>query len=320
MSQPAASGAPRQVWLDTDPGLDDWLTWLLLMQMPTLRLAGVSVVAGNAPLATTLDNALRIRALHGWAHPVHGGADRPLQGPLQTAEAVLGAQGMHSAGPPLPPCATAADSRDAVGALLAHLHSSPGPTTLLAIGPLTHIAQAVLRDRPCLLRQVDELVLMGGSTDRGNHTAAAEFNIHADPEAADIVFRSGLPVRMFGLNLCRQLLLQRRHVQALQALPSPRARVLAGYVDAYQRLRSADGSLPMPLYDPVVALWLMAPQLFSFQAAPVDIELHGRHTRGMTVCDLRNRQGRPCAVQIAMQADGDAAMALFMQTLLAALA
>lgn len=317
---PALPDRPRLVWLDTDPGLDDWLTWLLLMHLPAVQLAGVSVVAGNAPLASTLGNALRIRALHGWAVAVHAGSDRPLQAPLQTAQALLGAQGMRTQGPALPPSKDLPDSRDGVAALLAHLRRSRQATTLLAIGPLTNIAHAIQQDRPCLLRQVDEIVLMGGSTDSGNHTPAAEFNIHADPEAADIVFRSGLPIRMFGLNLCRQLLLQRAHVRALQALPGQRAQVLAGHVDAYQRLRSADGSAPMPLYDPVLALWLMAPGLFGFQAAPVDIELQGRHTRGMTVCDLRNRQARACPVQIAMQVDADAAMALFMQALLAALA
>jgi purine nucleosidase len=93
------------------------------------------------------------------------------------------------------------------------------------------------------------------------------------------------------------------------------AQIVAGYLDAYQRIRSADGSLPMPLYDPAVVFWLHAPELFEFQEAPVDIELQGQFTRGMTVCDLRNRAGRPCNAQIAMEVNAQEAMGLCMRLL-----
>jgi purine nucleosidase len=307
----------RNIWLDADPGFDDWLTMLLLASEPALHWAGLSIVAGNAPLATTLNNALRIRALHGWQVPIHAGAAQPLAGAQETAQSILGEQGMQTTGAALPFTDAQADSHDAVQALLTHLHAT-SRTTLLATGPLTNIALALQRDR-AVFANVDEIILMGGSTDRGNHTAAAEFNIFADPEAADIVFKSGVQIRMFGLNLCRQILLTQAHVQQVRAIASPAAQILSGYLDAYQRIRSVDGSAPMPLYDPVVALYLLQPDLFEFQAAPVDIELHGRYTRGMTVCDLRNRGGRVANAQIAMQVRAEPALELLMLKLKRAL-
>ena len=118
----------------------------------------------------------------------------------------------------------------------------------------------------------------------------------------------GLRRRMFGLNLCRQVLVERRHVDEVKAWPGQRAAWLAGHLEAYQRIRSADGSVPMPLYDPVVAAWLWQPDAFSFQPARVDIELQGRFTRGMTVCDFRTGPQKPANVQVAMAADGKAVM------------
>jgi purine nucleosidase len=303
----------RTVWLDADPGLDDWLAMLLLASEPGVHWEGLSVVAGNAPLLTVLDNALRICALHGWHVPVHAGATQALRGSQETAQSILGSQGMRTTGVALSATQRVASDVPAVEALLTHLRQANHLTTLLATGPLTNIAQAWQQDAAAFT-QVQEIVLMGGSTDRGNHTPAAEFNIFADPEAAAIVFGSGVPLRMFGLNLCRQLLLMRAHVQAWRPYTEA-GQILHGYLDAYQRIRSTDGSQPMPLYDPTVALWLIAPELFTFQTAPVDIELQGQFTRGMTVCDLRNRGQRPAQVQIAMQVDAEKAMTLFMQRL-----
>jgi purine nucleosidase len=312
------AGSPRPVWLDTDPGFDDWLTLLMLAAHPGLRLLGVSVVAGNAPLQVTLANALAIRRLHGLQLPIHRGSDRPLAAALETAQHILGAQGMRSTGRPLPPADAQPDGDDAVAALLAALRGSPEPVTLVAIGPLTNIARA-LQAEPTAAAGIGELLLMGGSTDRGNHTAAAEFNIHADPEAADIVFNAGLRLRMFGLNLCRQVLVTQSEVAQLRQLPGLAAQCLADHFDAYQRIRSADGSVPMPLYDPVVAAWLWQPALFGFQAARVDIELQGRFTRGMTVCDWRPAALPRANAEVAMEADGPAVVELSMRVLRQAL-
>ena len=308
----------RKIWLDTDPGFDDWLTMLLLSANPWLEWLGVSVAAGNAPLDVTYDNALRIKAHYGLDVPVYRGCAEPLNGRQETAQCILGEAGMRTTGTSLPPVAAAAPDLHACDALIAAIRRHPGEITLLAIAPLTNVATALLR-APDIAAQIKEIILMGGSTDQGNHTAAAEFNIYADPEAADVVFRSGVPLRMFGLNLCRQLAVTGAEVAQVREVGTQRSDWLAGYLEGYLRIRSADGSVPMPMYDPVVALYLRWPELFEFKPAHVAIELNGRFTRGMTVCEFRVPQRAAANVEIAMAANGWLAMQHLMEDLLPAI-
>ncbi|GAA0765304.1 nucleoside hydrolase [Ideonella azotifigens] len=307
----------RKIWLDTDPGFDDWFTMLLLAANPALDWVGTSVVAGNAPLAATFDNAQRIQSHYGLSAPLYSGCDQALAGGNETAQHVLGASGMKTTGEPLPPvAATAAGSGPhAVQALIDAVRRHPGELSILAIAPLTNLATA-LRQAPDIAASIPEILLMGGSTDGGNQTAAAEFNIHADPEAASEVFNAGIPLRMFGLNLCRQITLTQAEVRQVRALASPRAQWFAGYLDAYQRIRSADGAVPMPLYDPVVAAYLSHPEHFEFRPAQVDIELQGRFTRGMTVCEFRPAHQRKPPVQVAMRIDAGQALPALMDRLI----
>ena len=297
-----------EIWLDTDPGFDDWMAWALLQAEPELKLVGVSVVAGNAPLRQTLANALRIQALHGWTVPVHAGCDRPLVQAPVTAQDVLGETAMATTGRALP--LTQAQPAAALGvlALIDAARARPGRLTLLALGPLTNVATAfdAAPDLPALLKAV---VLMGGSTDRGNTTAVAEFNIHADPEAAACVFGAGVPVVMFGLNVCRQVLVGDEHVRAVRALGTERALLFADHLDAYVGIARRRGGTHMAVYDPTPVAWLARPELFALEPAHVDVELEGRLTRGMTVCEFRvPARARPNA-RVAMQADGPEVMA-----------
>lgn len=309
----------KKIWLDTDPGFDDWLTMLLLGSNPDIDWLGVSIVAGNAPLDITYDNAQRIAFDAGLTVPLYRGCGEPLTGAIETAQAILGDAGMPTTGAVLAPANHVEQSLHAVDALVAAVRAHPGEITIIAIAPMTNLATALAR-APDIAGKIVEIILMGGSTDQGNHTAAAEFNIYADPEAADRVFRAGIPLRMFGLNLCRQLLVTRAEVAQLRAVVTPRAMLLAGYLEAYVRIRSSDGSVPMPMYDPVVALYLEAPRLFTFRPAHVAIELDGTLTRGMTVCEFRVPRRAPVTTQVADQADGPAAINLLMRRLLAILA
>jgi purine nucleosidase len=320
----------HNIWLDTDPGFDDWLAMLMLSANLDVRWLGVSVVAGNAPLATTYDNALRIKKHYHLEVPMYAGCDAPLAGAIETAQNILGDSGMNTTGESLPAVdivqseaeQAAREQRSplphAVDALIEAVRAHAGDITLMCIAPLTNIASALQR-APEIAPLIKEIILMGGSADQGNHTAAAEFNIFADPEAADIVFRAGIPLRMFGLNLCRQLLVTAAEVQQVRALGTLRAKWLAGYFEAYLRIRSADGSVPMPMYDPAVAIWLKRPELFSFAPARVDIELQGRLTRGMTVCEFRVPRRAAANAEVAMTVDGPRAMACMMQELLGTL-
>jgi purine nucleosidase len=319
-----------KIWLDTDPGFDDWLAMLLLSANLDVNWLGVSVVAGNAPLAATYENALRIKKHYHLDVPVYAGCDNPLAARVETAQEILGVSGMSTTGEALPGVNIAELEAEqqarqqrqslphAVDALIEAIHANAGQITLMCIAPLTNIAVALQRDAS-IAPMIKEIILMGGSADQGNHTAAAEFNIYADPEAADIVFNAGIPLRMFGLNLCRQLLVTTAEVQQVRALGTARAKWLAGYFEAYLRIRSPDGSVPMPMYDPAVAIWLKRPELFSFEPARVDIELAGRLTRGMTVCEFRVPRRARANVQVAMTVDGPRAMQCMMQELLGTL-
>jgi len=295
------------VWFDTDPGFDDWMAWALLEADPLFQLHGVSVVAGNAPLERTLANALCIKALHGFATPVYAGCDRPLAQAPVTAQDILGVHGMETTGPLLADKPAELTPGHAVQALIAAVRAHPGQMTLLAVGPLTNVATAfaLAPELPSLLKS---LVIMGGSTVGGNATAAAEFNIYADPEAAARVFDSGVPVAMFGLNVCRQVAVGAEHVARMRRVPGERAAVFAGYLDGYVEIARRRGRPVQSLYDPTPVVWLARPELFELQRARVDIELAGRFTRGMTVCDLRAPALARANALVATQAQGEPAL------------
>ncbi len=300
------------LWLDTDPGFDDWMAWLLIEALPQCTLHGVGVVAGNAPLATTLANALRIQAFHGFRTPVYAGCERPLAQAQLTAQDVLGIDGMQSSGRRLPPASARPSPGHAVSAFIETVRAHPGRITLLAVGPLTNIATAfaLAPDLPGLLKAI---VIMGGSTVGGNATAAAEFNIHADPEAAARVFDCGQVVHMFGLNICRQLPVGDAQVAQLRALGHAPALLFADYLDGYVEIARRRGRAVQSLYDPTPVIWLARPELFDLRPARVDIELAGRFTRGMTVCDLRAPALARANAQVAVQARGEEALAWAMQ-------
>ncbi|MGY2895901.1 nucleoside hydrolase [Deinococcus sp. UYEF24] len=304
----------NSVWLDTDPGFDDFVTWLLLESLPGARLDGVSVVAGNAPLEHTLANALRISSFLGSRAPVYAGCDRPLVAGQVTSQHLLGESGLSSVGQRLPETTLQASPVHAVDALALHLERTP-LTTIVAIAPLTNLA-LLLRRAPHLAGKIDRLVIMGGSTDQGNHTAAAEFNIFADPEAAAVVFGSGVKVHMFGLNLTRQVLVTRQHSEALRRAGTPAGELLADHLDFYLQIRDPQRNAPMPFHDPVTAVFLARPELFREVPAAVEIELHGHLTRGMTVCEFRVPKRASPTAMVAMEADGEGVMAYVMERLL----
>lgn len=307
------------IWYDTDPGFDDWMAWALLEAEPSFRLHGVSVVAGNAPLSITLPNALAIKALHGFSTPVYAGCDRPLAQAQTTAQDVLGAMGMETTGPVLPATMAQPAPGHGVQAMIDAVRAHPGRITLLAVGPLTNVAAAfaLAPELPSLLAG---LVIMGGSTVGGNATAAAEFNIHADPEAAARVFDCGVPVAMFGLNVCRQVPIGQPQVDRLRAIGTAQAQLFAGYVDGYVAIGRRRGRPVQSLYDPTTVMWLAQPELFDLQPGRVDVELQGRFTRGMTVCDLRAPALARANARVAVAARGEAALEWAMQRLEALLA
>jgi inosine-uridine nucleoside N-ribohydrolase len=286
--------------LDCDPGHDDAIAILLAASLPELNLRAITTVAGNGTLDRTTENARRVAALAGLTVPIAAGADGPLHGALVTAPDVHGKTALD--GPALPEATAPLDPRHAVD-LLADVLGAEEPVTVIATGPLTNVA-LLLRRGPSVRERIGEIVLMGGSTGRGNVTPAAEFNIYVDPEAADEVFTSGLPLRMVGLNLTHQALATDAVRERMRALGTELGRIADEWLDFFAgTYRSLYGLEGPPVHDPCTVAWLAHPDIVRATEAFVAIETGGRWTRGATVVDLYGRLGRPPNVRVGMELD-----------------
>jgi inosine-uridine nucleoside N-ribohydrolase len=302
--------------VDCDPGHDDALALVLADYLADL--VGVTTVSGNAPLPAVTANALGLVSLLEGNVPVHAGAARPLV--LDEDESPRHATHVHGEsgldGVDLPRTDVMAGT-DAVQYLLDMSHREAA-LWLIAIGPLTNVAQAIDRD-PGFVHRLAGISIMGGSTKGGNVTAAAEFNIWADPEAADRVFRSGARIRLCGLNLTHQLKTSEALLERIRALPGARAR-LATQVLTYlhSRMLTLTGEAAAALHDPCAVLAVTHPQLFRFAARPVAVSLADPLTRGMTVVDERfaGRAG-PNQALIAYEIDATRAFELLLDALAA---
>ncbi len=291
--------------IDCDPGHDDALA--LLLAHHVADVVGITTVSGNAPLAAVTRNALAIVELLGTHTPTHSGADAPLAGKALHAPHVHGASGLG--GTNLPPPTHPVASTAAVDYLLEATRVCPD-CWIVAIGPLTNVALALERD-PGLASRVAGISIMGGSTTVGNATPKAEFNILADPEAADRVLRSGARLKLCGLNLTHQLRSTDVLLEELRGLPGPRA-ALAADILAFLHDRMAEliGERRAALHDPCAVLAVTAPELFEFSPRHVAVELTGTLTRGMTVVDERAGGARqPANVDVAYHIDAAGALA-----------
>jgi inosine-uridine nucleoside N-ribohydrolase len=295
---------PVPVILDCDPGHDDMVAILLAAAHPRIDLRAITTVAGNGTLERTTHNARAICTMAGIRDvPIAAGAAGPLVGTLRTAAHVHGESGLEGAELADPDTPLAAEH--AVDLIAGLLREAPEPITLVPTGPLTNVA-LLLRKHPDLAERIREVVLMGGSTDVGNVEPLAEFNVHVDPEAADVVFSSGLPVTMCGLNVTHQALATDEVLDRLRGLGTPLADtvvLLLGYFR--DRYRDIWGLPAPPVHDPVAVARVIDPELVRCEAAHVAVELHGTHTRGATVCDRFGVRGFTPNARVAMELDAD---------------
>jgi len=307
---------PQKIIIDTDPGQDDAVAILLALASPELDLLGITCVAGNVPLAWTTRNARVVCELAGRTDiPVFAGCDRPMRRALVTAEHVHGKTGLDGAD--LPDPTMPLQPVHAVDFLIDTLRSQPpGTVTLVPIGPLTNIATAFER-APDIIGRVQRIVLMGGAYfEVGNITPAAEFNIYVDPEAADIVFRSGVPLVVVPLDVTHRVLTTKARIAAFRALRTPVGDAVAGWTDFFERFDMAKyGSAGAPLHDPCTIAWLLRPDLFTGRQINVEIETEGRFTTGMTVADWWGVSGRAANALFLGGADADGFYALLTERL-----
>ena len=307
----------RKIIIDTDPGQDDAVAILLALASPDdIDLLGIVAVAGNVPLALTEKNARIVCELAGKTDTlVYAGCAAPLGRTLTTAEHVHGKTGLD--GPQMADPTMPLQTENGVDYIIRTLRDEPaGTVTLCPIGPLTNIA-AAFQAAPDIVERVQEIVLMGGAYfEVGNITPAAEFNIYVDPEAADIVFRSGAPITVMPLDVTHKALTSAAWVQEMRDLGTEVGRMVAAWTDFFERFDMEKyGSQGAPLHDPCTIAYLIQPGLFSGRHVNVEIEVQSPLTRGMTVADWWGVTDRPKNAMFMGSVDRDGYFALLTERL-----
>jgi pyrimidine-specific ribonucleoside hydrolase len=293
---------PTPVIIDCDPGHDDALAITLALARPELEVLGITTTGGNSTLANTTRNALRVLALLERPDvPVAAGPDQPLVRPLETAPEVHGVSGLDGADLPEP--VSAPRPEGALEFLRATLAASPEPVTLIPVGPLTNIG-LLLRTYPDIAEKIGHVCLMGGAVGAGNWTPAAEFNIWVDPEAARIVFRSGLPITMCGLEVTHKALMGLPEIDRLRSIGTRPARVFADLLQFFTKFHvERYGTADTPIHDAVAVAHVALPGMVMTRRYHVDVETTGELTRGRTVVDDRGQPGAAPNVDVALEID-----------------
>ena len=302
------------ILIDCDPGLDDAIALLLALASPELQLLGVTTVAGNQTLEKTTANALRVLELGGRDDvPVAAGADRPLVRELVVAADAHGETGLD--GPALPPPRRDPLDQHAVDFLAERVLASDRPVTLVPLGPLTNVALLLAR-HPDAAARLERVVLMGGAVGAGNMTAAAEYNIWVDPEAARRVFESGLDLTMIGLDVTNRAVLTAEHADRLRGtgrVGAAVAQMLGFYQRFYEAAYDHGGS---PIHDAVAVAHLVRPGLVETLDRHVAVETASGLCRGRTVVDMRRRRSLPApTAHVAVDIDAPAFVELLLERL-----
>jgi pyrimidine-specific ribonucleoside hydrolase len=291
------------VIIDCDPGHDDALMLMLAFGSGRFDVKAVTTSAGNQTQDKTMANALKILTLIGSSVPVFRGAERPLFRELIIADYVHGETGLD--GPSLPQPAYEAESKSAAEGIADILSASTQKITIVPTGPLTNIATFLLAF-PHLKNQIERISLMGGGIFRGNMTPLAEFNIFADPEAAQIVFKSGVPITMCGLDVTHKALVFQKDIELLRSIGNNAGKVAADLMDFFsifyrQNRTELDGGAA--LHDPCAIAWLVEPDMFKSKPCYVDVETTGMLTTGTTVVDFYNVTGKPTNTEVVYDID-----------------
>ena len=296
--------------LDGDPGHDDAIAWMLANASPLLDIRAVTSVCGNQTIEKTTYNARRVMTLIGLRAPMARGRTGPLVSEPIVAPTVHGKSGLD--GPDLPEPAFEPLPMSAVELMAKVLSESDEPVTLVPTGPLTNVA-ALLLAHPELKPRIREISLMGGGIHHGNWTPAAEFNILVDPEAADLVFRSGIPIIMAGLDVTEQALVFPEDFERIRALGNPVATVVAEWLDFFYGFHRAKGYPGAPVHDAVAVAALIAPEILTIEELYVEVETQGSYCRGATIADFYRLHGRKPNARVILGIDRAAFVDLLAQ-------
>ncbi len=293
----------RKILLDCDPGHDDAVAMMLAWGNPSIELLGVTTVGGNQTLDKVTRNALSVATVVGMHDvPIAAGCRLPLVRPVEIAPDVHGDSGLD--GVELPEPAVELDPRHGVDLIIETIMGNePGTVTLVPTGPLTNIAMAA-RKEPRIVERVQEVVLMGGGYHVGNWSPVAEFNIKVDPEAAYIVFNEKWPIVMVGLDLTHQALATDEVAERIAAVPGSVSQFTLGLFTFFRKAyQDAQGFEFPPVHDPCTLAYLIDPTIVETVKVPVDVELNGSLTTGMTVADFRAPAPEDCHTKVATRLD-----------------
>ncbi|HHT42171.1 MAG TPA: nucleoside hydrolase [Firmicutes bacterium] len=305
---------PKPIIIDCDPGHDDAIAMLLAFAKPELvKVLAVTIVAGNQTLEKTVLNALKVLSFAGIQCEVAAGYDRPLIRELEIAPEVHGETGLD--GPELPDPTFAASPKHAVQTIIDHVRASSEKVTLVATGPLTNVAAALI-GAPDIKQNLERIVLMGGAARLGNWTPAAEFNILVDPEASSAVFQSGVPVTMVGLDVTHEAQVMWPEVEMLLNSGRKVGVMVGELLDFFGKFHATMGFEGMPLHDPLAMAVVLDPTIVETQHLPVRIETQGRYTTGRTVVDFYGVTGDPPNVDVALKVDRDRFVNMVMDAVL----
>jgi purine nucleosidase len=302
----------KRIIIDTDPGVDDALTFLLALASPEIKLEALTTTQGNVTVDKATRNALSVLELGRAGHiPVAAGSMYPLVQPIRASADVHGESGIGNAQLPIPQ--TKPVMGHAVDFLIERVLAQPNEISIFPIGPLTNIAMAI-RKEPRFAKAVKELVIMGGAIqESGNMTPQAEFNIFVDPHAAYIVFHSGIPITLIPLDVTHKCLLKQRHVERLLEIHSPISSFIRDAMEVYLRASYEKGFQGSALHDPLTLATIIAPELLTLKDYYVDVDISGGVSMGKTFADILSITKKPANMKVAMQVRGDDFVELFVQ-------
>lgn len=299
----------KPIIIDTDPGIDDAVALAIALFNEELDVRLITTVHGNVSLEKVTYNALRLMKYYDKQVPIAKGASRPLVAEAIDASDVHGETGMDGYNFEEPDDSLLLD-KHAVNAMYEEIMNSNEKVTLVPIGPLTNIA-LLLRMYPEVKGNIAEIVLMGGSTGRGNVTVMAEFNIYADPEAAKIVFSSGLPIVMAGIDVGQKALVYPEDSEILKDMNDTGNMIY----HLFKKYRGGSFNKGLKMYDSCAVAYLLNPDLFETMDTFVDIELNGEFTKGATIVDLRGYLKQESNVKVCLDIDAEAFKKWFMENI-----
>lgn len=291
----------RKIILDCDPGHDDAIAIMLAARHPAIDLLGITIVAGNQTLNKTLVNGLNVCQKLDINVPIHAGMPKPIMREQIVADNIHGESGLD--GPIFAPLVRKAESKHAIQYIIDTLMNSDGDITLVHVGPLTNIAVAI-RMQPAILPKIREIVLMGGAYGTGNFTPSAEFNIYADPEAARVVFTSGVPLVMMGLDLTNQTTCTADVISRMKKVGGPAGELFSDIMSFTLKTQYENYGLDGgPVHDATCIGYLINPDAFKMQDMYVEIDVNNGPCYGRTVCDELGVTGKQPNTKVGMTID-----------------